>query len=143
VHGKGSASSIAPFAILGGTSFLGGWSLRTALPTVLPRHLGPPDLGAVLVLALLALAVFLACSTQTFSMISRSWSIALTDSGTVLWFISYWFLHSVRHVARMIPAAVASLNGMFPFLVEATTYALSLSVSNMVMYLFRVPQRLP
>ena len=39
MHGKGPASRLTPFAILGGTSFLGGWSLRTALPTVLPRHL--------------------------------------------------------------------------------------------------------
>ena len=39
VHGEGPASSLALFAILGETSFLGGWSLRTAFPTVLPRHL--------------------------------------------------------------------------------------------------------
>ena len=60
----------------------------------------------------------------------------------VPWFISYWFLHSVGQVARMIPAAMVSLNGMLPFLVEATAGALSLSIGSRAIYLFRVSQRL-
>ena len=69
---------------------------------------------------------------KTFSMFSRSWTIALGDSETVLLFILYWFRHAMRQVAMMIPAAVALLNAMFLFLVEATADALYLSIDNKV-----------
>ena len=75
-------------------------------------------------------------------MFSRSWSMAFGDSGAVLWFILYWFCHSVGQLARMIPADVASLNAIFSFLVEETAYMLSLSIGNMVIYPFIVSQRL-
>jgi hypothetical protein len=58
----------------------------------------------------------------------------------ILWFILYWFRHAVGQVARMIPADVASLNAMFPFLVEATADAMSLSVGRKEIYTFIVSQ---
>jgi hypothetical protein len=73
-------------------------------------------------------------------MFSRSWSIALGDSGMVLWFMLYWFCHAVGQVARMIPVDVASLNAMFPFLLEATADTLSLSVGKRGIYPFKVLQ---
>ena len=111
--------------------FLGARPLE--LPTF-PRFPGMclPVLGTVPALTLVALVFSLYLSMKTFSMFSRSWTIALGDSETVLLFILYWFRHAMRQVAMMIPAAVALLNAMFLFLVEATADALYLSIDNKV-----------
>ncbi len=61
---------------------------------VLLGHTRSAVLEAVAALALLALAFSLYFSTKYFSMFSRSISIALRDSGTVLWVKLYWFLHA-------------------------------------------------
>ena len=73
-------------------------------------------------------------------MFSRSWIIALGDSGTVLWFILYWFCHATGQAVRMIPVDVALLNAMFPFLVDVTADTLSLSIGNKRIYPFKVLQ---
>ena len=75
-------------------------------------------------------------------MFSRSWSIAFGDLGTVLWFISYWFLHVIGQVAKMIAARVGLLKAIFSFLVGDTANMLLLSIDMRVMYPFMVSQRL-